>query len=289
MIKWIVTDMDGTLLNSKDQISSRNKAVLMKCQQQGIKLILASGRSQYRLYPYAEALDMKKYDGYFIEVNGMAYRHLQSNERVLFKRLNHNQIVTIFNELKKYAGEIQCYLDDSIYMAMTPWVFAQKQKERKRLQLPDDYPWTGGAWGWLGDTRNGYPYIHWVYSAAQLPWELNKITFMREAEYVTSIMAELSERFADCELVRPVPRAIEFSPKGITKGSCLEKLMKDENIGVDEVLVIGDGENDIDMFSKVKYSIAMGNAESYVKAEAYDLTLSNDEDGVAAAIEKYCF
>lgn len=65
--------------------------------------------------------------------------------------------------------------------------------------------------------------------------------------------------------------------------------MKDENIGVDEVLVIGDGENDIDMFSKVKYSVAMGNAEAYVKERAYDLTLSNDEDGVAAAIEKYCF
>ena len=87
----------------------------------------------------------------------------------------------------------------------------------------------------------------------------------------------------------PISSTPMLSPKGITKGSCLEKLMKDENIGVDEVLVIGDGENDIDMFSKVKYSIAMGNAESYVKAEAYDLTLSNDEDGVAAAIEKYCF
>ena len=43
------------------------------------------------------------------------------------------------------------------------------------------------------------------------------------------------------------------------------------------------------MFSKVKYSVAMGNAEAYVKERAYDLTLSNDEDGVAAAIEKYCF
>lgn len=289
MIKWIVTDMDGTLLNSQDKISERNKAVLMECQKRGIKLILASGRSQYRLYPYAEALDMKKYDGYFIEVNGMAYRRLQTNNRVLIKRLNHEQIHEIYNELKKYEGEIQCYLDDTIYMSMTPWVFEQKKIEREALKLDDDFPWTGGAWGWLGDTRNGYPYIHMIYSADQLPMELNKMTFMREPEYVTSIMDELCDKFPQYELVRPVPRAIEFSPKGITKGSCLEGLMKDENIAYDEVLVIGDGENDIDMFSKVKYSVAMGNAEAYVKAKASDVTLSNDEDGVAAAIEKYCF
>lgn len=289
MIKWIVTDMDGTLLNSKDKISERNKAVLMECQKRGIKLILASGRSQYRLYPYAEELDMKKYDGYFIEVNGMAYRRLQTNDRVLIKRLNHEQIHEIYNELKKYEGEIQCYLDDTIYMSMTPWVFEQKKIEREALKLDDDYPWTGGAWSWLGDSRNGYPYIHMIYSADQLPMELNKITFMREPEYVTSIMEELCAKFPQYELVRPVPRAIEFSPKGITKGCCLEGLMKDENIAYDEVLVIGDGENDIDMFSKVKYSVAMGNAEAYVKAKAFDVTLSNDEDGLAAAIEKYCF
>lgn len=289
MIKWIVTDMDGTLLNSKDKISDRNKAILMACQKKGIKLILASGRSQYRLYPYAKELDMKKYDGYFIEVNGMAYRRLVNNERVLFQRLNHEQIHEIYNELKKYQGEIQCYLDDTIYMSMSPWVFEQKKKEREALKLDDDFPWTGGAWSWLGDTRNGYPYIHMIYSADQLPMELNKITFMREPEYVTSIMDELCAKFPQYELVRPVPRAIEFSPKGITKGKCLELLMKNEKIDHDEVLVIGDGENDIDMFSKVKYSVAMGNAEAYVKAKAFDITLSNDEDGVAAAIEKYCF
>lgn len=288
MIQWIVMDMDGTLLNSQDQISERTRALLMQCQKQGIKLILASGRSQYRLYPYAKMLDMKRYDGYFIEVNGMAYRRLRTNERVLFQRLNHQQIQAIFNELKKYEGEIQGYLDDTIYLSVSPYAFKQKQLERIRLNLADDFPWTGGAWGWLGDTRNGYPYIHWVYSASQLPYELNKMTFMREPEYVADIMPSLCAQFPDCELVRPTPRAIEFSPKGVTKGSCLEKLMQEEQIGFDEVLVLGDGENDIDMFSKVKYSVAMGNAASYVKERAYDVTLSHDEDGVAAAIMKYC-
>ena len=63
--------------------------------------------------------------------------------------------------------------------------------------------------------------------------------------------------------------------------------MQQEGVTPDEVIVFGDGENDADMFRQVKYSIAMGNAEDYVKEQAFDVTASNDEDGLERALRKY--
>ena len=63
--------------------------------------------------------------------------------------------------------------------------------------------------------------------------------------------------------------------------------MKMEGVAPEEVMVFGDGENDVDMFSSVKYSIAMGNAEDYVKESASYVTETNNEDGLVAALEKY--
>lgn len=68
MIKAIVMDMDGTLLNSKNQISEKTRQVLLEAQQQGITLILASGRSYTRLLKYARELEMDRYGGWLLSL-----------------------------------------------------------------------------------------------------------------------------------------------------------------------------------------------------------------------------
>ena len=67
-VKWIVTDMDGTLLNGRDEIGARTKEALMVCQKKGIRLILASGRSYVRQMPYARELELLKYGGCLIRM-----------------------------------------------------------------------------------------------------------------------------------------------------------------------------------------------------------------------------
>ena len=80
-VKWIVTDMDGTLLNGRDEIGARTKEALMVCQKKGIRLILASGRSYVRQMPYARELELLKYGGCLIENNGLTVNDLTEGGR----------------------------------------------------------------------------------------------------------------------------------------------------------------------------------------------------------------
>ena len=87
MIKAIVMDMDGTLLDSNNKILPETKKALIDLEKKGVSLILASGRSYTRLLPYAKELEMDKYHGYLLEVDGIAtvsYTHLTlpTNSRV---------------------------------------------------------------------------------------------------------------------------------------------------------------------------------------------------------------
>lgn len=286
-IKWIVTDMDGTLLNDRDEIPESTIEALIGCQQQGIKLILASGRSYSRLMPYVEQLRMKEYGGTLIEVNGMALNHL-NGDRKIFGRLKKNDIETLFPYFQTFNVEIQGYLDAELFYWIPQCLIPFKIQERKNRNLPENYPWTGGAWSWVNDSRDGYPHQTRIESAKDFPSELNKINCLASPEIICRIQNIFKDRFADqYEFARTCPRLIEVSPAGITKGQTLRRYMAAEGILSDEVLILGDGENDIDMFRQVKYSIAMGNAEDFVKNSAFDVTDTNCRDGVLCALKKY--
>ncbi len=286
-IKWIVTDMDGTLLNDRDEISDSTVRALINCQQQGIKLILASGRSYSRLTTYMEQLRMKEYAGSLIEVNGMALNHLNGDRRI-FGRLQKKDIETLFPYFQTFEIELQGYLDTQLFYWIPECLIPFKIQERKERNLPEDYPWTGGAWSWVNDSRGGYPHQTRIESVKDLPPELNKINCIAAPETIRRIQEVFKESFADkYEFARTCPRLIEVAPAGITKGQTLRRYMEIEGVLPDEVLVFGDGENDIDMFRQVKYSIAMGNAEDFVKKAAFDVTDTNCREGVLRALKKY--
>lgn len=122
----------------------------------------------------------------------------------------------------------------------------------------------------------------------ELPESVNKMNCLDNPEKIERIYRLLEKEFhGKYEFVRTCVRLIEIAPAGITKGKTLRRLMKQEGILPEEVMVFGDGENDVDMFRQAAYSIAMGNAADYVKKYAFDVTGTNNENGIAAALEKY--
>ena len=287
-IKWIVLDMDGTLLNSRDQISLRTKTALMICQKKGIRLILASGRSYPRLMPYAKELAMDRYGGRLIEVNGMAVYDLAKEERKIIRRLKGGQIGELFEFCKSCQVEVQCYQDKAIYYWIPQWQIAFKEAERKARGLPPDYPDLGGSWTWITDTRGGYPLQIRIGDVSQVPDELNKINCCADPETNEGAYRKLKDHFGSkYEIVRTCPRLIEISPKGVTKGNTLKMLMAEDGVKPSEVCAFGDGENDVEMFEAVGTAIAMGNAADYVKQHARYVTGTNQEDGIAMALEKW--
>lgn len=287
MIKWVVVDMDGTLLNDEDKISERTKRCLIKCQELNIRIILASGRSYTRLMPYARELNMSSFEGRLIEVNGMSVYELKTGSRRIIRRLYREEIEKLFTFCQKLQTEVQCFQDDAVYYWIPKWQEEKKREERIRRNLPDEYPDLGGAWSWITDARDGYPLQVKVENVGQVPETVNKVNCCSDSESNQRNFLALKNRFSnEFEIVRSCPRLIEISPGGITKGAALRMLMEEESVSPDEVIVFGDGENDVDMFRSVTYSYAMENAEEFIKKQARMVTAANTQDGIAVVLEE---
>ena len=287
-VKWIVTDMDGTLLNSRDQISEKTRAALLACQEKGIRLILASGRSYIRQMPYAEQLRLAEFGGAMIEVNGLALNRLQNGGREVFERLGREDKELLFSELQRFEVEIHGYQDEALYYWIPDWQRPFKEQERKEKGYSPEHPLVAGPWSWVTSNVHSYPTMKEIFSGEEMPDELNKMGCSDRPERIPEVYEYLKEHFEKrYEIARTDSRSIEISRKGISKGNALKRLMEKEGVRPEEVLAFGDGENDISLFKAVSHSIAMGNAEDYVKEYATDVTGTNNEDGIVMALEKY--
>ncbi|MEG0520783.1 MAG: Cof-type HAD-IIB family hydrolase [Erysipelotrichaceae bacterium] len=288
-IKLIAMDMDGTLLNHEDHITKDTLDALMKAQEKGIILALASGRSYGRLMDYADLLKLSEYNGFLIEVNGMAIYDLNKKQRTVFKRLERQDLKDLSEFLEPKEVECQYVVDRGIFDYIPHRVRLLKEAYRKKNNIPDDFPWTAGTFKEMVDTRGGYPDLRYIKGINEIDCEINKICVVdQDADRINQIYLDLCEHFKDrfwfgCT----APRWLECMPQGINKGTALHKLCLKLAIQPDEVLCFGDGENDIDMLNAVTYGIAMDNAMDSVKEIAYDICASNNEDGIAKALKKY--
>lgn len=281
-------DMDGTLLNSKDKISPKTKDALIECQKNGIKIVLASGRNYGRIKPYLEELHLEEFGGLLIEINGIAIYDMSTNQRTILRQMHEDEVRPVFSYLMNLNAESIAVYDEGLFDYMPDHILTMKQKLRLSLDLPEDYPWTAGAWSWLWDMRNGYPCQKYIEKVEEIDCPINKFQILQETDILNEIEEKLIHKYGDYfEVFRTTPRQIEMGPKGYTKGDTLARLMKNFGWSKDEVFVFGDGGNDISMFKQTNYSFAMGQALESVKNEAKYITLSNDEDGIYEALMKF--
>ena len=285
-MKAIIMDMDGTLLNSDNEISDATQNKLIDLEKQGVTLILASGRSYNRLYPYAKQLKMDQYGGYLLEVDGIAIYEMQNDTRTILKQMTFDEIHDVFARLMEIECESMACFDDGMFDYFPKSIRDIKQKLRVERNLPDSYPWTAGPWDWLADMTKGYPKIHYIQNVEEIHGRINKIQIMQEedkiAEIYETLKKELENKF---EIFRTCPRQLEILPLGYSKGKTLQRLMDQFGWKKDEVIAFGDGENDVSMFEVVENSFAMKNAKDFVQAKAKYTTKSNNEDGIVWGIE----
>ncbi|WP_346670592.1 Cof-type HAD-IIB family hydrolase [Faecalicoccus acidiformans] len=286
MIKAIVMDMDGTLLDPSNKIMPKTKSALIQLQKKGIQLILASGRSYTRLMPYAMELMMDKHRGWLLEVDGVAVYDLSKMERTILRRMTMEEVQMVFSDLIHRNCESMACFDDGVYDFFPDEIRQIKKTIRIKENLPEDFPWTGGPWGWLADMRDGYPNIHYITHVSEISPPINKIQLMQEEQEIQFLYQALTEKFLDFNVFRTAPRQLEILPKGVSKGETLEKIMEREGWTKDEVLAFGDGENDVSLFDVVENSFAMGQAKAYVKERAKYVTASNNQEGIWQALYK---
>lgn len=278
--------MDGTLLDQSGKITERTCNALKKAQEKGVILVLASGRSYKTLTAFGEQLAMPQHEGWFIGVNGAAITETKTMKNTVIRQLNKEEIKTIFELAMPYEVEIMGVMDSTIYDYIPESLLKIKEQYRIENNISEMVPMTGGVFGLVVDQRKGYSEIYSIQSPEEIKGSVNKITMCHTPERLAEVYAAcLNHLGLQFNFVRTSMQWLECTPKDVSKGEAIRLLQKQLNITPEETLIFGDGENDLSMFD-CGYAVAMGNAMESVKAQAKEITLDNNHDGIAVVVER---
>ena len=274
-IKAIVMDVDGTLTNDKKEITPKTREVLLKAQEQGILLILASGRPTTGLVEMGKVLEMDKNNGLFISYNGSKVINFQTGEELFNEPLKLEDAKAVLEHMKKF--EIKPMIDKGDYMYVND-VYNCMIRFRGEPFNVIKYESRGG----------NYKLCEIDDLAAFVDYPLNKILTAGEPEYLQEHYIEMMEPFKDklnCMFTGPF--YFEFTAKDIDKAKALDTVLKPLEITADEVIAFGDGHNDISIIKYAGTGVAMQNAVADLKEAADEITLSNEQDGIAESLLKH--
>ena len=276
-IKAIVLDIDGTLLTSKKVISAKTKQALITAQEKGIKVILASGRPTTGMYTLAKELEMTKYEGYLVSYNGSRVTDCKTNDVLFNQTMSVETGQSILAHLKNFDVLPMIDKEDYLYV---------NDVYNNILKLPDDdfniieYEARGG----------NFKLCEIDDLAAFATFPINKILIAAQPEYLQEHVKAIHAPFDETVTAAfSAPFYFEFTDKGIDKAKALNTVFPDLGIHSNNMIAFGDGHNDRSIIEYARIGVAMGNAVEELKAVADDVTLSCDEDGIAAGLEKYLF
>ncbi|MBO0470040.1 Cof-type HAD-IIB family hydrolase [Enterococcus sp. DIV0242_7C1] len=266
MIKLVAIDLDGTLLDSKKEISSRNKAVLAQAKAAGVKVVLCTGRPLAAIEGYLETLDLRDNGDYSITFNGGLVQKNDTGE-IIEKNPMPLEDIHVLHGLAETLNVPLDILSDGIV-----------------LQLPVSKEYTS-LYSQLNNLLTFEP-VELVDLTAERIY--NKAVVAIDEDYLDEQIKKIPSEFYDkYEVIKTRSNLLEFMPKGITKAYGISLLAKDLAIEQEEIMTIGDEENDLPMIEYAGLGVAMENAVPRVKELADVITDTNDNDGVAKAIEKF--
>lgn len=264
--KLVALDLDGTLTNSDKLLPEANRLALMQLQERGIRLALASGRPTYGIRHLVGELQMEQYHGYILAYNGGRIVECTTGEEIAARTLPRELLPALFEKSVELRAAIITYDDAHDTILAAPSGRGNKWIEHE---------------AWLNN-RMTLQFVDNFFDAA--PEALPKCLMVGEPEHIASIEPSMREAFPQLDVYRSSPFFLEIVPKGIDKAASLETLCQSMGITCDNVVAMGDGYNDLSMVQYAGIGVAMANACDEVKAAADFISLSNDECGVAHAI-----
>lgn len=275
-IKVIIMDVDGTLTNSQKVITPKTKEALMKAQEMGVRLILASGRPTSGLVGLAKELEMDKHHGLFVAFNGSKVLDCQTNEIFFNQTMTVEEGQAVLEHLKKFK-EVRPMIDKDDYMYVND-VFDCWINFKGEPFNVIKYESRGGCFK-LCEKED---------LAAFADYPLNKILTTADPEYLQAHYEEMRAPFEgklNCMFTGPF--YYEFTAQGIDKAKALDSVLIPMGYKKEEMIAFGDGQNDASMVKYAGIGVAMGNAVQELKDIADEITLSNEEDGIAESLYKH--
>ncbi|MDS0525806.1 Cof-type HAD-IIB family hydrolase [Clostridium sp. SHJSY1] len=274
-IRVIIMDVDGTLTNNKKVITKKTKDALIKAQDNGAILILASGRPTSGLMDFARELKMDKNHGLLVSFNGAKVVDCETNKVLFNETMSVEQGQAVLEYMKKF--DVKPMIDKGDYMYVND-VFNNQIHYNDTLINIIQYESRGGKFK-LCEKDD-------LASFADYP--LNKILTAGDPEYLQEHYKEMMEPFKDSlSCMFTAPFYFEFTAKGIDKAKALDTILIPMGYKKEEMIAFGDGHNDASMVKYAGIGVAMANAVDDLKAVANEITLSNEEDGIAYTLSKY--
>ena len=270
--KIICIDIDGTLLNTKHKITKRTKEIILQAHKLGVHIVISTGRMYTDAEYYSNLIGVKSP---VIASNG-AYIKEKDNNHVIYKDVFGEslslELLEIFRKhhIKPYFCTPHKFYYGNIMFKI--FYLATKILGVRSNKLDMEYVFSWNQWQEiLHKEKDNIVKGEIIYRDVALIDELRK---------------ELKE-FTQLEIVDSSRHNIEITRKGVSKGKAVAILASFYELKREEIITIGDSENDLSMIEYAGLGIAMGNATDMVKGKADYITDSNDNEGVANAINKF--
>jgi Cof subfamily protein (haloacid dehalogenase superfamily) len=283
MIKLLALDLDGTLLNSKGTIPAANKLAITRAEEKGVLVTICTGRRFRDALPVALELSL---NAPVICHNGALLKYADTLETVSASLLPTETVYEIIRVGKAFGGDalVSCnphtkgtLLYDTISDENKP---LRKYVEWARRLHGDDAEEAIHHVERLESVVGTQDVIHISFSGCCAPMYDLQRTLEDELQNSVNILATIYPRL-DFTL-------LDILPPAASKGAGLANLALINGFSSESVMAIGDNFNDLEMLEYAGTSVVMGNADpSLLETEGYETTLSNDENGVALAIERF--
>ena len=258
--KIIATDFDGTLLTKEKKVTNENKSAIEDCRKEGCKIIGVTARN---ISSVKGTCDVNMFD-YLVSNNGACIYDVK-NEKIEY----------LFSIKGTVASDITSYFYD--------------------ISNGIDYCTAENYYSIKYKVPNKRSFHFEIGSLSEVKGQIARMNiFVNNLEEVEQFKKVIADRyFDDVYAITMVDtdksgekKWVSINPKGCNKAYTLGYLAKKLNIDTKDVVFFGDGQNDIEVIKSVGLGVAMGNALDEVKANADDVTLTNEESGVAKYIMK---
>lgn len=274
-IKVIIMDVDGTLTNSKKVITAKTREALIKAQDKGALLVLASGRPTSGLVDLAKELKMEENNGLLVSFNGSKVVNCQTKEVLFDETMTVDEGRAVLEHMKNF--KVKPMIDKEDYLFVNDVFDCHINLKGQEFNVIQ-YEARGGK----------FKLCEKDDLALFADYPLNKILTAGDPEYLTENYKAMMEPFKDSlNCVLTAAFYFEFTAKGIDKAKALESVLGPRGYKKEEMIAFGDGHNDATMVDYAGFGVAMANAVEDLKKIADEITLSNEEDGIAHTLEKY--
>ncbi|HOM42438.1 MAG TPA: Cof-type HAD-IIB family hydrolase [Bacillota bacterium] len=266
--KMLVTDMDYTLLNKEKKVSDRNREALRRAMEKGVHMVVATGRIYTSARIYAKLLGL---DTPIIASNGALIK--DASKTIFRDILSQDTVREMLRLCHKYGVYCHFFTENTIYseklinvsLRYTEWNKYMGEEDQVKIRIVDD----------------GEEIVEAAKSEV-----LKAVVFDDDDEKIQKLRDGIMET-GIVSVSQSMKHNLEVMNKGVTKGNAVRILAQMYGINREEIIAIGDNENDISMIEYAGLGIAMGNAEEILKRAADHVTGDYQEDGVAEAIEKF--